>query len=209
MTTTFLFIRHGQTDWNVQGRWQGFTDIPLNEVGRAQAHALAKRLASWPLDVVYASDLERAAETAAILAAPHRLQPILTPVWRERGLGALEGLTQAEIHKNYPYLLLPRSFIEGPGSESYDKLRKRVIGGYNKLVRQHKGQTVAIITHGGTLRMIVSHVLDLPGRLFAPFHLDGNTGITRVHVDKKGQSSLSLLNDTAHLEAGLMFDAGG
>ena len=200
MTTTLLFIRHGQTDWNVQGRWQGFTDIPLNETGRGQAHALAKRLASWPLDVIYSSDLSRAAETAAILAAPHGLTPILTPAWRERGLGALEGMTAEDIHRHYPYLLLPRTFIEAPQSESYEKLAKRVVKAYKTLVRQHKGQTAAVITHGGTLRILVSHVLDLPGRLYAPFALNGNTGITRVVVDKKGQATLTLLNDTAHLE---------
>ena len=198
--TTFLFIRHGQTEWNAQGRWQGFTDIPLNETGRAQAQALAKRLASWPLNAVYSSDLVRAAETAQALATPHNLQPILDAHWRERGLGQLEGLTQPEIRQKFPYLVLPRTYIEAPEGESYEKLQKRVLAGYKKLLRQHgQGETVAVVSHGGTLRMIISHVLGLPERLYAPFTLDGNTGITRV-VLREGHADLTLLNDTAHLE---------
>jgi probable phosphoglycerate mutase len=66
-TTTVIFVRHGLTDWNVEGRWQGYTDIPLNATGRAQARAVAQRVARWPIEAIYTSDAKRAAETAEII----------------------------------------------------------------------------------------------------------------------------------------------
>lgn len=76
MTTTLLLIRHGVTDWNQARRWQGHADVPLNKVGHRQAAALAGRLATWPIDVVISSDLQRCAQTAVALAAPHNLHPV-------------------------------------------------------------------------------------------------------------------------------------
>src|SRR5210317_401562 len=102
MTTTIILIRHGLTDWNKEGRWQGNEDIPLNDTGIAQAEALGKRLANWPIEALYSSDLKRAAQTAAILGAAVDLQPIHDRCWRERDVGAFQGLTWEEIAIQYP-----------------------------------------------------------------------------------------------------------
>lgn len=200
MKTTILFIRHGQTDWNMAGKWQGFTDIPLNAVGRAQAEMLAVRVATWPIKAVYSSDLERAAETGRVIAQKLAIPITLDAAWRERGLGQLEGLTREEIREQFPHLSLPRTFIEAPGGESYLNLKKRVIEGYKRIVREHTGEMVAVVSHGGTLRLVISHILELPERIYAPFTLDGNTGISRVVIDEEGHAHLVTLNDTAHLE---------
>lgn len=200
MKTTILFIRHGQTDWNMAGRWQGFTDIPLNTVGRAQAQMLAARVAAWPIKAIYSSDLERAAETGRVMAQKLSVPITLDAAWRERGLGQLEGLTREEIREQFPHLSLPRTFIEAPGGESYLDLKKRVIEGYKRIVWEHTGEMVAVVSHGGTLRLVISHILELPERIYAPFTLDGNTGISRVVIDEEGHAHLVTLNDTAHLE---------
>ena len=100
-----LLVSHAQTDWNVQGRFQGHTDIPLNEHGRRQAKLWQKRLASEAIHAVVASDLLRAAQTAAILAAPHGLDIRTDRRLRELSFGDWEGLTYAEIQERYPTAL--------------------------------------------------------------------------------------------------------
>ena len=85
--TTILLVRHGQTAWNANGRWQGHADVPLNETGRGQAEAIAQRLAGqmeWEISALYASDLERAAKTAVIIGNAIGHTPIFDPIWRER-----------------------------------------------------------------------------------------------------------------------------
>src|SRR5438132_1605088 len=97
-----LLVSHAQTDWNVEGRFQGQTDIPLNSYGRLQARKLQQRLASTPLDAIVASDLSRARETAEIVAAAHG-KPVRTDRrLRELHFGSWEGLTYSEIQAKYP-----------------------------------------------------------------------------------------------------------
>src|SRR5436305_2326484 len=100
--TTILLARHGETEWNREGRWQGWADPPLNDAGRAQARTLAEELRTIPFDAVYASDLRRARETAVIVAAPHAV-PVLTDAGlREIDVGSWSGLTRSEIAKRFP-----------------------------------------------------------------------------------------------------------
>ena len=100
--TTILLARHGETDWNLERRVQGHTDRPLNESGRAQALALADRLSTESLDAVYSSDLARARETAAVIAARHGLDVIETSDLREKDFGSWEGMTDTEIMARFP-----------------------------------------------------------------------------------------------------------
>src|SRR5690349_15996562 len=100
--TTLLLARHGETDWNREGRWQGWADPPLNELGRRQATRLAEQLRTIPFDAVYSSDLRRAHETAEILAAPHAVPIVVDPALREIDIGSWSGLTRAEIAARFP-----------------------------------------------------------------------------------------------------------
>jgi broad specificity phosphatase PhoE len=203
MTTTLLLIRHGRTDWNVAGKWQGLSDIPLNETGCHQADALAKRLASWPIAAVISSDLQRCVQTAVALATPHNLQPILDPIWRERDVGDFAGLTTEEARARYPELWAntPRGLVDPPNGETNVALRHRALAAYEKVVAAHQGQMVAVVSHGGTLHTLIAHVIGLHGGEFGRFSLRGNTGLSIVEVTEHGPH-LTRLNDTSHLEIG-------
>jgi broad specificity phosphatase PhoE len=199
--TTILLIRHAQTDWNVAGRWQGHTDIPLNDTGRTQAEALARRLAGWPIRGVYSSDLQRAAATADALATALGLTTIYDQKWRERSGGAFEGLTGEEIAAHHPaeWGELRRGLLNPPGGESQAMLRERVTAAFEHLVHQHRGEMAAVVSHGGTLHALIAHLLALPVQEEGRFSLRGNTGLSIVEVNAHGPR-IVLLNDTGHLE---------
>jgi broad specificity phosphatase PhoE len=140
--TTLLLVRHGETDWNAEGRLQGHTDRPLNEFGRRQAAALAERLADDGIDAVYASDLARARETAEILAERLGLPVATDPDLRERNWGNWEGLTGSE-----------RDRVDYVGEER-DAHGERVIRAVRRIAEQHPGERIVVVTHGGSLRRI-------------------------------------------------------
>ena len=202
MITTVLLVRHGQTDWNADGRWQGHSDIPLNDAGRRQAEALASRLSSWPVQAVYSSDLLRAAQTADIVGRILGLEPILEKAWRERKGGIFEGKTADELRKSHPEAL--RRFLAGEaeplGGESNPALSERVRLAFEAAVKQHEGEMIAVVSHGGALTALVSHILGLAPERRAPLSLRGNTGLTIIEV-AESRPRITLMNDTCHLAA--------
>ncbi len=149
MTTTLLLVRHGETDWNADGRLQGHTDRPLNDYGRRQAARLAEELAGEQIDAVYASDLARARETAEILAERLGLPVVVDAGLREKDWGSWEGLTPAE-----------RATVEYVG-ESTGAHRERVLATVRRIAERHPGGHVLVVTHGGSLRRIQSAVLGM------------------------------------------------
>jgi broad specificity phosphatase PhoE len=154
--TTLLLARHGETDWNRDGRWQGLSDTRLNDLGREQAEALAAELDD-AVDVVYSSDLARARETAEIVAARLGLEVRLDPRLRERGFGAWEGLTTAEIENRFAESHRRWRAGEGAGAEDaepFAAFAARIHAFLEDAVRQHPGQTVLVIAHGGSIRVI-------------------------------------------------------
>jgi broad specificity phosphatase PhoE len=199
-----LLIRHGQTDWNADRRWQGHADVPLNEVGKAQARALAERLDGWQLNAMYSSDLKRAAMTAEILGRSLNLKPIHNPAWRERNVGFFAGLTNDEVQQAYPeaWHEMQRGVVNPPGGEHFLELYERVVGAYEQLLHQHAEGTVAVVSHGGALHALISHVLGIGAVGYGRFSLSGNTGLSIVEIGERGQR-LILLNDTCHLDHGL------
>jgi 2,3-bisphosphoglycerate-dependent phosphoglycerate mutase len=144
--TTLLLVRHGETDWNAEGRLQGHTDRPLNEHGRRQARELAARLAGEQVDAIYASDLVRARETAEILGAQLGLPVAVDPDLREKNWGNWEGLTGDE-----------RAGVVFEG-ESTELHRDRVMAAVHRIVERHRGERVVVVTHGGSLRRIQAAV---------------------------------------------------
>ena len=160
MTQLYL-VRHGQTDWNVEGRYQGQTDWPLNGVGRAQALRLGRQLAGIPFTAVYSSDLSRARETAEILAAPSGLAVQLDPRLREIRLGEWEGQLMTEIATRYPEAWVERQSdplrARAPGGESVAEMAKRVAEAAAAMVQAHPVGPVLVVSHGlalATLRCL-------------------------------------------------------
>ncbi|MEN9581245.1 MAG: hypothetical protein RJA70_4254 [Pseudomonadota bacterium] len=147
--------RHGETDWNNEGRWQGQTDVPLNETGRRQAVALGKRLRSLGLAKLGSSDLLRATETAKIVGAEVGLVPAFAdPRLRERGFGVFEGLTRAEVESRYPehwrsYQINRRNVP--PDGEPFDALIARSSAA---LLDHHIPAPTLFVTHGGVMRSL-------------------------------------------------------
>jgi broad specificity phosphatase PhoE len=140
LVTTLLLVRHGETDWNAEGRLQGHTDRPLNDYGRRQAAALAERLEGDGITAVYSSDLARARETAEILGQRLGLPVVIDPDLRERNWGTWEGLTGTE-----------RDRVEFVG-EPHDAHSQRVLRAVNRIAEIHPDERVVVVTHGGSLR---------------------------------------------------------
>lgn len=202
MTTHLIFIRHGQSTWNAVRRWQGHSNPPLSESGRQQARLLARRLAAWKIDHLYASDLLRAAETAEILGESLGIRPIIDPVWRERGLGDAEGLTSEEIAIRFPEVWAARRvwpMIGIPGSEAHKNVIERATHGCAGLLARHTSETVAIVSHGGMILTTLVHLLGLPPSGHSLLTVGNNTSICRITIED-GHARLISLNDAAHLE---------
>lgn len=157
MTRFIYLVRHGETEWNRLGRWQGTTDIVLSDVGRAQARGLVDRLRDAGLRRVFASDLRRARETAEIVATALELPaPIADARLRERGFGCFEGLTREECAARFPEAWeryhLDRRWTP-PGAEVHEDVVARVLRAMNEIAgRLSEGQSALVVSHGGTMR---------------------------------------------------------
>jgi len=165
-----LVVRHGQSTWNADGRWQGQADPPLSELGVAQAEAAARGVDG--ADAIWASDLERAHHTATILAAPRRLQVVADTRLREREAGEWTGLTRAEIDERYPGALEERR--RPPGFETDDALVPRALAALHDLAAAVGDGTAIVVTHGGVILAVERHhgvertpVANLEGRWIA------------------------------------------
>ena len=177
MPTRILLVRHGQSEWNAAGRWQGQQDPPLTDLGRRQALAAADTIGS--IEAVFASDLQRAMETATIIASTIGVLPVLVDAgFRERCAGEWEGLTRAEIEAAWPgYLDAPGDAHVGfatstprrpPSWESDEALIERAVAALAR-VNEHVGNGHAlVVTHGGLIYAIEAHLgqpLGATGRL--------------------------------------------
>jgi probable phosphoglycerate mutase len=157
--TPWLLIRHAESVWNASGRWQGQGDPPLSADGSRQAEALARELAGREIEVLYASDLARAAETAAILAARLELVPRLEARLRERDLGQWTGLTGDEIEARAPGdLARVRALdpdVRPGGGESSREVGARARAAVEEIAKLHAGRRVAVVTHLGVIRALL------------------------------------------------------
>ena len=146
--TTLLLVRHGETDWNADGRLQGQTDRPLSDFGRRQARQLAEELADEELEAIYASDLSRARETAEIVAERLELPVVLDPDLREKDWGTWEGLTGVE-----------RDRVEFVG-EPTEAHQERILRALRRISERHPGDgRVLVVTHGGSIRRVQTAAL--------------------------------------------------
>jgi 2,3-bisphosphoglycerate-dependent phosphoglycerate mutase len=201
--TTVWIVRHGETEWNRLGRWQGQQNTELSELGRSQAVATGKRLREERFSAIYASDLRRAQETAECTAQHHGLAVACDPRLRERGFGVLEGLTHPEMAEKFPR---EHEMLEGrdvdwapPGGESLSQRHARAVQAFEQIAAAHRGESIILFTHGGVVDTLLRHVLDIslsaPRRFFFP-----NCALNRFILEGD-RWWLALFGDTAHLPA--------
>jgi broad specificity phosphatase PhoE len=152
--TTLILARHGETDWNREGRWQGLADRPLNDLGRAQAAELGDSLAGRGVAAVYSSDLLRAHETALIAAARLGLSVEVDTGLREVDVGDWAGRLMSEIEVEDPEAYERwRTGLKGwSDGESYEEMGERVVAAVLAIAARHPGETVLVVTHGGSIR---------------------------------------------------------
>ncbi len=154
--TTILLARHGETDWNAVGRWQGHTDRALTERGRRQAVELAERLANDAIDAVYSSDLLRAVETAEPVAKRLGLPLQTLPELREVDVGTWAGLTRDEVAERFPdgFRRWSEWQTGWEDGETYDEMGERVVGAILRLAGEHPGERILVVSHGGAIRAL-------------------------------------------------------
>jgi 2,3-bisphosphoglycerate-dependent phosphoglycerate mutase len=195
-------IRHGETDWNAEGRIQGHSDIELNARGLEQARRLAARMPDeGEFTALYASPLKRAFRTAEMIGSALNLP--VTPDKRlyERSLGQLEGLTMGEIREKYPDVA--RAWSAGgtrphiPGEEARELFVQRIADFIADLRAKHADGRVLAITHGGTINMLLMLAFDLDIERPLPFDIE-NASINVVQWGGRG-ARLRVLNDSYHL----------
>lgn len=202
MSTDLLLIRHGVTEWNVEGRYQGHLPTPLSPAGIEQSQRLAARLRDQPIQAIYSSDLPRAAHTARIVGEALGLEVLQVTDLRERDVGSWQGLTMAEIRaRDSEGVALwqrePYTYLQ-PGAEAHDHVQARVADFLEQVVERHQEQQVALITHGGPIKAAVCYAMKVP--LPGYRHIEvSNASITIIRI-KSGRWVVVSLNDTCHLD---------
>ena len=186
MQTELFLIRHGETTWNAQARFQGHQDSPLTATGIEQAKAAAAFLRNHTLHALYSSDLPRTLQTAQPIAAATGLTVIEEPALRERNLGVFEGLTHAEIEARHredyaryvarePHHMIPRG-------ESLHELNQRGLQIMERLARRHAGENVAVVSHGALINTFIRHLHGIELHQPSPFAIH-NGSVSRIRFD--------------------------
>ena len=203
MKTTVLLIRHGETEWNTLGKFQGCTDIALSEVGIKQAEILNDRL-KGDFDYIYSSPLSRAFETANILAIGTNKEVTVASEIREINFGEWEGLTVHEIAEKYPEVFKAwrtdktESYICG-GDLSINNAANRAKKCILDIVKEHKGKKIAIVAHGGIIKAGLIGIFGWDMTMYHKMAL-GNTCINTLTFNDDLNPVLVTLNDTNHLK---------
>ena len=193
-------VRHGETEWNAQRRYQGHTDVPLSALGLHQAELVADRLAGEKFDAIYASDLKRAWQTASPIAEKVGLPVSTEPRLREMSFGVLEGLKWEEAQKKYPEML--KAWLDDynhppEGGESMDVFLARIAAFRDDLLSRHVSQNILLVAHGGTLNELIRSCLEVPNeqRWAFAFSMD-NASISELWLGDNGYPVLKRLNES-------------
>jgi probable phosphoglycerate mutase len=203
--TTLWIVRHAETAWNAEGRVQGQTDVPLSDVGHAQARALAALLGGQRFTALYSSDLQRVTQTARPTARALGLAPRIEPKLRERHYGMFETLTYAEVKVRYPeeyarFRAHDRDFEFGNG-EALGAFFERSVSCLADIAAAHPGADVLVFTHGGVLDMAYRHAKGLSLAAKRDFEIP-NAGLSRIAVAGERWEVIAWA-ERAHLEAAI------
>lgn len=203
MSLRLLLLRHGETAWNRERRYQGWTDTPLSAEGLLQAEAAARELKEHAFAAVYASPLRRARDTAAAIAAPHGLEVETDPAFKELGFGRWEGLTLDEARAGFPTIYdgwanTPH-LVSPPGGESLAEARGRVLAGLERLRAGHPDEVVCLVAHGIPVRILILEALGLPLERIWSLH-SAPTGISELEF-RDDWTALHRMNTLVHLDA--------
>ncbi|HYB41780.1 MAG TPA: histidine phosphatase family protein [Candidatus Methylomirabilis sp.] len=202
MSLRLVLLRHAETDWNRERRYQGWRDIPLSDTGRGQAEAAGRLLAAEPLAAVWASPLRRARDTAAAIATAQGLPVRVADAFREMRFGQWEGLTADEARSRFPEL--HRAWAEAPhdvalpGAETLAEVKARAIGGLAELRQAHDGQRVCLVSHGITCRILILEALGLGLDRMWSLQLS-STGISELEF-RDDWAAVHRMNTLVHLE---------
>lgn len=197
-----ILVRHGETHWNKEGRFQGRIDVDLNEMGKKQAQNVTSALENVELAAIYSSPLKRSLVTAETIAKPHKLDVIEVSELNEIDHGLWEGLTIKEVKEEdaegYDTWINHPEMATMPSGENLSDLRSRAISKLHEILEKHKGQdSIAIVAHDATNKVIICHALGLDNSHF--WHIkQGNASIDVLQYDN-GRFKVTLLNDTCHL----------
>ena len=201
-STKVILIRHGETEWNLSGRWQGHADSALSERGVSQAVALGERMKKESIDHFYTSDLERAQHTSRLVGEPSGWLAEPMESLRERDLGVLEGLTTDEMIDKFPNQY--KSFrndgsdYQVPHGESFRQFYERCSQALEEVSFRHSGKRIGLVTHGGFLGAIFRYVLKIPLDAERNYVLL-NCSVNRLEKTDKGWNLISW-GDVAHLD---------
>ena len=206
--TRVFLVRHGATILTAEDRFAGATNVPLSEEGREQARRLALRLSDETIAAAYASPLDRAAETARILAKPHRLEVQLKSELREISHGHWEQMTRREVDERFPDEAAawnddPYTFAP-PGGETGLAVTARALPAVVEIVRTHPGEQVLIVAHKATIRLLLSSLLGFDPRRYRDNLGQNPAALNIVDFREPTRARLTLFNDTSHYDtAGL------
>ena len=199
--TVTVLLRHGQTAMTAQKRYAGISDAPLDEVGLGQAAAAAKYLAGAGFDLIVASPLRRARQTAAEVAAAAGRDVVVDDGFREADFGAWENLTFAEVREGWPAELdafLADPAVAPPGGESYTQVAERVNAAAGRLLAGHQGKKLLIVSHVTPIKTMAIAALTAPPAALYRMHLD-LAAVSQIDWYADGPAVLRYFNDTAHL----------
>jgi probable phosphoglycerate mutase len=206
MSTRILLVRHGATTLSAEDRFAGSTDVELSDEGRAEAAALANRLASSLIIAAYCSGMKRAVATAKIVGEPHGLLPVHLDALREIDHGHWEGRIHKEVEEEYaaeyklwnsdPLLVAP------PGGETGLAVLARALPALRQIVLDHTfppGQTVLIVSHKATNRLLLSALLGIDPRFYRERLTQGLTCLNVIDFNSPDFGQVVVMNDTSHL----------
>jgi alpha-ribazole phosphatase len=195
-------IRHGQTDWNLNHRFQGQSDVSLNGTGMEQVLKIAQRLSNVNIDAIYSSDLRRAIQTAEEIAKYFKLSLNTDSRWREQSFGAWEGLTFSEMQAAASDLLkawrADPLHNSPPQGETLIQLSARVEAALSELKMRHAGQNVLLVSHGGVLMTLACLALGVDLQKYWQFSFS-SASISEIAFYEEG-AILNSMNDTSHLQ---------